>query len=151
MEGFNKYFTFEQLTATSYKSELYRNREEAKKHLIAGERLSKLLGTIREILGDKPIKVTTGFRGESLNKKIGGAKSSKHLKFEAADIVPVHTGVQTAFNTIMKRRNELPDLRRVIIEKIGGKEWLHIEARMSPDEPQVFAIMTDTIKYKVVG
>jgi zinc D-Ala-D-Ala carboxypeptidase len=151
MEGFNKFFTFEQLTVTSHQSELYRNREESKPYLLAGKRLSKLLGSIREILGDKPIKVTSGFRGETLNRKVGGAKASKHLKFEAADIVPIHTDVQTAFNTIMKRRNELPDLRRVIIEKIGGKEWLHVEVKMDAKEDQVFASIGDDGKYRVIG
>ena len=34
----------------------------------------------------KPIVVTSGFRTESHNKKVGGVKSSSHLKGLAADI-----------------------------------------------------------------
>lgn len=150
MEGFSKYFTFEELTTTSHQAELYRNREEAKPFVLAGKRLSKLLESIRDLLGGRPVKITSGFRGATLNRKIGGAAKSKHLKFEAADIIPTHVSVEEAFERIKAARDDLPDLRRVIIEQIGGKEWLHIEVKMSPDEPQVFAIMTDTIKYKVV-
>ena len=35
---------------------------------------------------NKPIKVTSGYRSESLNKLIGGSKRSQHCKGQAADI-----------------------------------------------------------------
>ena len=39
----------------------------------------------REALS-KPIKVTSGYRSESLNKLIGGSKRSQHCKGQASDI-----------------------------------------------------------------
>lgn len=149
--GFSKFFTFEELTATSHTGALSSNREEAKQYLSAGKRLSKLLESVRSVLGGKPLTVTSGFRGPKLNRKIGGAEKSKHLKFEAADVVPTHISVDTAFDLLQKHANELPDLRRVIIEKVGGKEWLHIEVKMDASEKQVFAAIGGDGNYKVVS
>ena len=47
--------------------------------------MKKVLDPAREEFG-QPIKVTSGFRSEELNKKIGGAKNSQHMFGEAADI-----------------------------------------------------------------
>ena len=44
-----------------------------------------VLQPLREGL-NKPIKVTSGYRSESLNKLIGGSKRSQHCKGQAADI-----------------------------------------------------------------
>ena len=44
-----------------------------------------VLQPLREAL-NKPIKVTSGYRSESLNKLIGGSKRSQHCKGQAADL-----------------------------------------------------------------
>jgi hypothetical protein len=52
------------------------------------DNLLKLLGAInmfRTIYG-KPMIVTSGYRPESINRAVGGAKKSKHLTCEAVDI-----------------------------------------------------------------
>lgn len=151
MEGFSKYFTFEALTSTSHQSQLYRNREESRPFIKSGQRLSMLLEEIRELLGGRPIKVSSGFRGVTLNRSVGGSEKSKHLKFEAADVIPTHLSVEEAFNIIKKNKDDFTNLRRVIIEKVGGKEWLHIEAKTDQNEKQVFASIGEDRKYKVVG
>lgn len=46
---------------------------------------NKLLQPIRNGYG-KPIIVTSGYRCPALNTKIGGAKTSQHMKGQAADI-----------------------------------------------------------------
>lgn len=45
-----------------------------------------ILDPLRESLG-VPITVTSGWRPQELNNKIGGSKSSQHLSGQAADIV----------------------------------------------------------------
>ena len=47
--------------------------------------IEKVLDPLREVYG-KPIIVTSGYRCEKLNKAVGGAASSQHVKGEAADI-----------------------------------------------------------------
>lgn len=50
--------------------------------------LLALLDAIREEF-DAPLRVTSGYRSEAYNKRIGGAKSSQHIKGAAADISPI--------------------------------------------------------------
>lgn len=151
MEGFSKYFTFENMTnSISYPHTVEANRKEAMKYIRAGKRLSKMMESIRLFL-DVPMKESSGFRGKTLTKAGKFAEGSTHTKFEALDCVPIGMDVDEAFEKIKAERHLFPDLRRVILEKKGGKEWLHLEVKMMCDEPQVFAMITDTIKYKVVG
>lgn len=51
------------------------------------EALKTLLDAVREEFG-KPIVVTSGYRNEVHNKRVGGAKASQHLTGKAADIRP---------------------------------------------------------------
>lgn len=62
------------------------NRPDARitSHLVA---LAAGLEQIRTLLGDKPIRINSGYRSPSLNRAIGGARSSAHLDGYAADFV----------------------------------------------------------------
>lgn len=83
-----KYFTIDELikSATAQrkgiKSQL-KPSEEIKSSLTA--LVEKVLDPLREAYG-KPIIVTSGYRCIELNKAVGGAASSQHVKGEAADI-----------------------------------------------------------------
>ena len=50
------------------------------------QKLMNLLEEIREACGDRPITINSGYRTESYNKKVDGAKQSQHLYAAAADI-----------------------------------------------------------------
>lgn len=49
------------------------------------ELVTHVLQPLRDELGE-PIKVNSGYRSQSVNKAIGGAATSQHVKGEAADI-----------------------------------------------------------------
>lgn len=49
------------------------------------QKLAESLQVLRDHL-DEPIRLNSGYRSPEYNKKIGGAKSSQHLKANAADI-----------------------------------------------------------------
>ena len=51
-------------------------------------KLLEMIDEAREIYG-KPIRVTSGYRTESHNLKVGGVKSSSHLKGLAIDVACV--------------------------------------------------------------
>jgi len=51
-------------------------------------KLLEMIDEAREIYG-KPIRVTSGYRTEAHNKKVGGVKSSSHLKGLAIDVACV--------------------------------------------------------------
>jgi uncharacterized protein YcbK (DUF882 family) len=49
------------------------------------QELAKNLQVLRDEV-KKPIKITSGYRDPSFNKKIGGASQSRHLTGQAADL-----------------------------------------------------------------
>lgn len=57
--------------------------EQERKNLIL--LTDQILQPVRDRLG-KPIIVTSGYRCRELNKKVGGSKTSQHMKGEAADL-----------------------------------------------------------------
>lgn len=143
MNGYSNYFSFEALTNSGGHPELVeQNRIDAKEYQLAGKRLSKLLESIRHILGDKPIKVNSGFRNPKLNSAVGSkAKTSAHLRFEACDIVPTGMPIKEAFTALINayRGGLLPDLRKVLQEGT----WLHVEVSMSQGDHRGFFTSRD--------
>lgn len=84
-----KYFTMKELTKSptaQRKGIKNEPNEQEKRNLEA--LVDKILDPLREAYG-KPIIVGSGFRCEKLNKAIGGAVSSQHMKGQAADITTV--------------------------------------------------------------
>lgn len=150
IEKYSKFFTFEELTNSENHKELVeQNRKDALKYVNAGKRLSKLLESIRHVLGDNPIKVTSGFRNEALNKAVGSkAKMSSHLRFEAADIIPTSMSVETAFRMLMLQKDNLPDLRKCIIEM---NRWLHIEVSMKEGDYIGFLATKDGLTFDKIA
>lgn len=146
IDGFSEQFTLKELTNSASHPEIVeQNRLDAKPYLLAGKRLSKLLESMRHILGDKPLKVNSGFRNAQLNKAIGSkSPNSKHTVFEAVDIVPSGTGIKEAFSTLIMayKCGLLPDLRKVLQEG----SWLHIEVSMSVDDHRGFFVSHDVNK-----
>jgi hypothetical protein len=143
MNGFSQYFTFDELTdSENHPNLVHQNRIDAVKFQNAGKRLSKLLESIRHILGDKPLKVDSGFRNDALNLAVGSkAKNSKHTLFEACDIVPNGMSIKEAFTALItaQRGGLLPDLRKVLQEG----SWLHVEVSMSIGDYRGFFVSKD--------
>ena len=85
-EEYMKYFTLQELTksATAQRKGIDNSPgSAAMANLVA--LVEKVLDPLREAYG-KPIIVTSGYRCEKLNKAVGGATSSQHVKGQAADI-----------------------------------------------------------------
>lgn len=147
--SFNKHFSFEELTRTSHAKLQVLNRKEAVEYQTSGELLSDLLGSIREAY-KFPIVITSGFRCPAVNKAVGSkAKSSSHMRFEAADCIPVGKTVQHFFDWIVKSRKEFPALRKAIIEYHKG--IVHIEVKVSASEPQAFYSTSDNVTFKNIA
>ena len=127
MDRFSKFFTFEELTdSENHPTMVEANRTDALEWVDHGAALSLLLEEVRHILGDKPIKVNSGFRNAELNKAVG-SKSSKsaHTLFKAADIKPLNISIQQAFELLItaKEAGQLTTLKKVLQEG----DWLHVE------------------------
>lgn len=62
------------------------DNEPTEEQIAAMQSLAEnVLQPVREHF-ERPLNITSGFRGEELNSRIGGAKNSQHMKGEAADI-----------------------------------------------------------------
>ena len=85
MSNVSPHFSWAELTRTGQTALQAANTAEAEQYRHALTALAKnLLEPIRAKFG--PIKITSAFRGPSVNAKVGGAKTSQHLTGEAADI-----------------------------------------------------------------
>lgn len=83
--------------------------------------MDELLDPVRELWG-KPLTVTSGYRSPSLNKAVGGAACSQHMRGEAADIT---AGNPEANHKLFEMLcNSGIEFDQLIDEK--GYRWLHI-------------------------
>lgn len=94
--------------------------------------MSKLCNNILEPIRIKylfPIKVTSGYRCEALNKAVGGAKNSQHLYGMAADIKATHTDNATLFRLIKNMIDNGEITVGQLIWEYGTKsepKWIHV-------------------------
>ena len=106
-------------------------------HITALQNLvDRALEPIRQHLG-LPILVTSGYRCQLLNEKVGGAKTSQHLKGEAADItvLPKHRPFAHATDEqitllLFNYAKEYADFDQLIIEHEGNSWWIHISCKI---------------------
>ena len=119
-----KYFTIQELTksATAQRKGIDNTPSaEVKRSLTA--LIDKVLDPLREAYG-KPIVVTSGYRCLKLNKAVGGAASSQHVKGEAADI----RSVQDTPEENKKLWDLIIELKLPYDQLINeyGYDWVHV-------------------------
>ncbi len=147
----SKYFSFYEMTQTEHRSLLDQNRKEASESALllgSGYALcNSLLDPVREHFA-QPMIIHSGFRCPALNTAIGGAKTSQHMAFGAADFHLVGVPLETIFNWIWKESGLA--WSQLILE--GGTShspatWLHL-ALSAPfwhgDTQQVMTWSTST-------
>ena len=132
-----KHFSFNELTNTSNVELLEANRESAKAFMKQLKYVAGTLEEIRAVLG-VPLRVTSGFRSNALNKRVGGSATSGHTKGLCADIQPIGMSIEDAFELIKFNKDKCPSLKKCIKEKVGGSEWLHIETKTEKFQPTQF-------------
>ncbi len=121
-----KYFTIDELikSATAQRKGIksqFKPSDEVKRSLTA--LAEKILDPLRAAYG-KPIIVTSGYRCLALNKAVGGAASSQHVKGEAADIRSV--------SDLPSENKKLFDLIRELklpfdqLINEYGYDWIHV-------------------------
>ncbi|MBR5148729.1 MAG: peptidase M15 [Bacteroidaceae bacterium] len=93
------------------------------------ELIDKVLDPLRERWG-VPIYVTSGYRCEELNARVGGSKTSYHLRGMAADITsrcPFHNAALFTEIRIMHREGKLP-----LTECYLSQQGLYIHVAYDP-------------------
>lgn len=110
-------------------------------------RLMDYLDKVREAFG-KAIIVTSGFRSPRLNKRIGGAPDSQHMKGQAADIRPHDIKeLRQLFATIRK----VGGFDQLILEEPEGRTpWLHVSIPPANKPPRGDVKRWDGRTYKPI-
>ena len=120
-----KYFTLKEFERSSV-ADKYNIDNTIPKELIPHiEELIDFLNPIREAWG-KPIIVTSGYRCNELNKKVGGVSNSAHTIGYGVDLV---SGDFSVFSNFIKSYFQShPEVKfdQVIIERSGKSQWIHI-------------------------
>ena len=110
---------------------------------------TELLQPLRNAVG--PLRVTSGYRSESLNKAIGGSNKSQHTKCEAVDLQFVKRGSMDnmrIFNAIINRALEFDQ----IILEFGGAtadkdsnnpDWIHVSWKVTGNRRQILVAYKD--------
>ena len=139
-------FTFDELTSTSHNELLEANRESAKSFMKQLKYVAGTLEEIRAVLG-VPLRVTSGFRNNALNKAVGGSPTSGHTKGLCADVIPNGVDVVEAQKKIIANKDKCPSLKKCILEMVKGSEWLHVEAKTEANQPTQFFATTNGKTY----
>ena len=92
-----------------------------------------ILEPLRHTL-NQPVKVSSGYRCERVNTKVGGSKTSQHLVGEAADIVVFTMTVDGLFEFI--KQSGLPFDQ--LIQEFD--RWVHVSFRPNPRREPLRAI-----------
>ena len=132
MEKLSEHFSWEEMTSTSHKDLLVLNQHEAEAFKDNLKQTVTALEEIRALVGS--MTVSSGFRGLSLNKRVGGSATSSHSKGLAADIIPNKMKVVDAFHKLLVNKDKIPNVKKIILEQFGGKEWLHIQGKIDLKE-----------------
>jgi hypothetical protein len=117
-----EHFTGAELTTTS---QPIANEPSDAEWAALGRLVALILDPLREALG-RPVRVTSGFRSQAVNRAVGGASTSQHLRGEAADIKVDGLTTTEVARTIHRLR--LP-VDQCIVER-GDGGWVHVSTRL---------------------
>lgn len=131
-----KYFTIAELCKSDTADRAGISNKCTKEHVVNLTALvNNVLDPLREAYG-KPIVVNSGYRCEALNKKVGGAKTSDHVRGMAADITGGNPKEnKRLFYLIQELR--LP-FTQLIDEK--GFAWVHVSYDANNLKRQILAL-----------
>lgn len=110
--------------------------------------VDRVLDPIRSLYG-KPVYVNSGFRSESLNKAVGGAKNSSHLYGRAADITAGNPQEnKKLWDVIMFLYQEgdiefdqLINEKPIYVDGVGDcPSWIHVSYNEDNNRSQIFTI-----------
>lgn len=118
-----EHFKFSEMVYTDEKDFKRKNAEiaycEFQKEI---QTLAEFAEQVRQIIGC-PMIITSAFRCEALNNKLGGSKTSKHRTAQAIDFIPKTMSAYEAFFKIA-----ISDLKyhELILEQRGNGRLIHI-------------------------
>ena len=137
-----KYFTFQEMIASDTAKQKHINNVPVQPETIDNIiYLMDNLDALREAWA-APIRVSSGYRCEKLNKAVGGVSDSQHVKGEAADIIPAN-GDLDKFKAFCREHFKHYDFDQCINEP----GWIHISFSKNKQNRKQFLITKDKKTY----
>jgi hypothetical protein len=104
-------------------------------------RLAKAMETVRFILGDQPVLISSGYRSPEVNAAVGGSKTSAHMSGLACDFSCPRFGSP---RDICKKLE--PHMRDLGIDQLIHEydTWVHLGLRPADLAPRHMALTIDT-------
>ena len=121
-EKLSPHFSLEELTRTDEGDLKELNLEEGRAIKDKLIKLAEFAESVRAVLGC-PLTVTSAFRCEKLNNKLGGSPTSQHRFAEAIDIIPMKMSAFEAYTRILISGIAYGQM---ILEKRGKGHLIHI-------------------------
>ena len=87
MTKLSEHFTLEELTFSATAQRKQIDNKPPAEVLENMKRLAAGLEEVRAVLGNKPMRINSGYRSPKLNRAVGGARLSAHMAGYAADFV----------------------------------------------------------------
>ena len=111
---------------------------------------TELLQPIRDCLS-APLRISSGYRSESLNKAIGGSNKSQHTKCEAVDLQFVKRGKMDNMKIFDAIINHALEFDQLILEFGGATaekdsdnpDWIHISWKVTGNRRQILVAYKD--------
>ena len=136
----SKNFALSEITHSNTAKRLGIENEPTEKHLQNMQHLvDDLLQPLRDAVG--PIRISSGYRNPSLNRAIGGSRSSQHCKGEALDLQFWEMGKmnnKVIYDWILKSGLEFDQM----INEFDFA-WIHVSLKSKDNRKQVLEAYKD--------
>jgi hypothetical protein len=86
------------------------------------------------------LNITSAWRSEAQNTKIGGSKTSDHLKGMAIDFQLTGFNRKQHYDAVIEIQKLLPAFRQLILEYKGATTWIHIAFNINNNIMQALTI-----------
>ena len=128
-EMLSRNFSLRELTRTTHSEcdNTPGTREKENLRLLA----QQLLQPLRDAWG-KALTVNSGYRSAEVNKRVGGARNSYHMRGLAADIGCGTDSLKAMALAQICQRMNLPTAE-LIVSRRGATYWLHVALRLKGD------------------
>ena len=141
-------FTLDELTRSATAQRLRLDNTPPPGLLPQLQATAEMLQRIREHL-QRPIIVTSGYRGPDVNRAVGGVTSSDHTRGQAADIVVPSFGTPYEVAKALAPMVSVLGIGQLALEGVKGKQWIHVSTRLP--EKAVNRVITITDAGAQVG
>ena len=116
------HFTLDEMIASDTATRLNINNQPALPIISRLRVVASLMELVRINLGSKPINISSGFRCDELNTRIGGAENSAHCQGYAVDFTCPAFGSPDKIFLALKNDADLLEYDQLILEGT----WIHL-------------------------